>query len=141
MAGGVTGLYEGLVGLGVTGALFLVGFVGLVTCLDTGFTVLALAALENVDFDGLTLDNVGFEGAGLAEFTLGIVGLDGVAFDGVTFGLGEVFFEVVGCGFFGTAPWSDREESDFVLGGLVLAIVGTVGFFLLSDAIDFLGLL
>lgn len=141
MAGCVTGLYEGLVGLGVTGALVLVGFVGLVTCLDTGFTVLALAVLENVDFDGLTLDNVGFEGAGLAEFTLGIVGLDGVAFDGVTFGLGEVFFAVVGCGFFGTAPWSDRVESDFVLGGLVLAIVGAVGFFLLSDVIDFLGLL
>lgn len=140
MAGGVTGLYEGLVGLGVTGALVLVGFVGLVNCLDTGFTVLALAVLENVDFDGLTLGNVGFEGAGLTEFALDIVGFDGVAFEVVTFGLGGVFFVVVGCGFFGTAPWSDRVESDFVLGGLVLAIVGTIVFFL-SDAIDFLGLL
>lgn len=129
VAGGVTGLYEGLVGRGVTGALeVLVCFVGLMTCLKTeALEVLAVVVLEVVDFEGLTLDNVGLEGTALPELVLG---LDGVALDGVTLGLGDVF--LVGCGFFGTTPWSDKAASDFVLVGLVLVVAGVVGFFLLS---------
>lgn len=128
VAGGVTGLYKGLVGRGVTGALeVLACFVGLMTCLETGLEVLAVVVLEIVDFEGLTLDIVGLEGTTLTEFVLG---LDGVALDGVTLGLGDVF--LVGCGFFGTTPWSDKAVSDFVLVSLVLVVAGVVGFFLLS---------
>ena len=52
--------------------------------------------------------------------------------DAVTLGLGDAFLAVVGCGFFGTASWSDKVESGFVLEGLVLVVAGIVGFFLLS---------
>lgn len=104
-------------------------FVGLMTCLETGLEVLAVAVLEIVDFEGLTLDIVGLDGRILTEFALG---LDGVALDGVTLGLGDVFLAVVCGGFFGTAPWSDEAESGFVLEGLVLVVAGIVGFFLLS---------
>lgn len=123
-------MYEGLVGRGVTVALVvLTCFVGLMTCLETGLEVLAFAVLEMVDFEGLTLDIVGFEGTTLTEFVLG---LDGVALDGVTLGLGGVFLVVVGCGFFGTAPCSNTAESGFVLESLVLVVAGIVDFFLLS---------
>lgn len=130
---------EGLVGRGVTVALVvLAGFVGLMTCLETGLDVLAVVVLT-VDFEGLTLDIVGLEGTTLTEFVLG---LDGVALDGVTLGLGDVFLAVVGCGFFGTASWFDKAESGFVLEGLALVVAGTVGFFLLSvPVIVFLELL
>lgn len=85
------------------------------------------------------MDIVGLEGTTLTEFALD---LDRVALDVVTFGLGDVFLAVVGCGFFGTALWSDKAESGFVLEGLVLEVAEIVGFFLLSDpAIVFLGLL
>lgn len=104
-------------------------FVGLMTCLETGLEVLAVVVLEMVDFEGLTLGIVGFEGTTLTEFVLG---LDGVALDGVTLGLGGVFLAVVGCGFFGTAPCSNMAESGFVLEGLVLVVAGIVAFFLLS---------
>lgn len=105
MAGGVTVLYEGLVGGGVTGALdVLTGFVGL-ACLETGLEVLAVVVLEMVDFEGLTLDTDGLEGTTLTGVALG---LDGVALDVVTLGLGDVFLAAVGCGFFGTASWSDK---------------------------------
>lgn len=114
-------------------------FVGLMTCLVTGLEVLAVAVLEIVDFEELTLDIVGLEGTTLTEFVLG---LDGVALDGITLGLGDVFLAVVGCGFFGSAPCSDKAESVFVLEGLVLVVAGIVGFFLLSvPAIAFLELL
>lgn len=113
-------------------------FVGLMTCLESGLAVLADEVLDIVDFEGLTLDIVGLEGTTLTEFTLG---LGRVAFDVAILGLGDVFLAVVGCGFFGTAPWS-KAESGFVLEGLVLVVAGIVGFFLLSDpAIVFLGLL
>lgn len=139
VAGGVTGLYEGLVGRRVSGALVVLDcFVGLMTCLETGLEVLAVEVLEIDDFEGLTLDIVGLEGTTLTGFTLG---LDGVALDGVTLGLGDVFLAVVGCGF-GTAPWSDKAESSFILEGLVLVVAGVVCFFLLSvPAIVFLELL
>lgn len=95
-------LYEGLVGSGATGAfVVLVCFVGLVTCLETGLEVLAVVVLDNVDFEGLALDIVGFKGTALTELVLG---LDTVAFGGVTLGLGDVFLAVVGCGFLRTAP-------------------------------------
>lgn len=46
VAGGVTVMYEGLVGLGVTAVLIvLVCFVGLVICLVIGFGVLAVVVL------------------------------------------------------------------------------------------------
>lgn len=119
----------------MTGALVVLAcFGGLVTCLETGLGVLASAALEMVDFDGLTLDMVGFEGVTLTEFALDIVGLDGVALEVVPLGLGVVFLAVVGCGFFGSTPRSDKAESGFVLEGLVLAVAGIVGFFLLSNS-------
>lgn len=132
-------LYEGLVGSGVTGALVVLAcFVGL-TCLETGLEVLAVVVLETVDFEGLTLDIDGLEGTTLTEFALG---LDGMALDVVTLGLGEVFLAVVGCGFFGTASWSDKAESGFVLEVLVLVVAAIVVFFLLSVlAIVFWGLL
>lgn len=143
MAGGVTVLYRGLVGLGVTGALVvltcLVGFVGFVNCLTTGLDVLADVVLEIVDFEGLTLDNCVLEATALTEFTLGLVG---VAFDDRTLGLGDAFLAVVGCGFFGAASWVDRAESGFVLKGLVLRVAEGVDFFLLSVlSVVFLGLL
>lgn len=132
-------MYENLVGRGVTGALVvLVCFVGLVTCLETGLVVLAVVVFEIVGFDGLTLDIVGLEGETLTEFVLG---LDGVALDGVTLGLGVVFLVVVGCGFFGTTPWSDKAEPDFVLVGLVgllLVVAGIIGFFLSVPVVVFL---
>lgn len=133
-------LYEDLVGLGVTVALVVLAcFVGLMGCLETGLEVLTVAVLEIVDFEGLTLDIAGLEGTALTEFVLG---LDGVALDGMTLGLGDVFLVVVGCGFFGTTPLSDRAESGFVLMGLVLVVAGIIGFFLLSvPAIIFLELL
>lgn len=135
-------MYESLVGRGVTGALVvLVCFVGFVTCLETGLVVLTVVVLELVGFDGLTLDIVGFEGTALTEFVLA---LDGVALDGVALGLGDVFLVVVGCGFFGTTPWSDNAESDFVLVGLVglvLVVAGIVGFFLSVPVIVFLEVL
>lgn len=90
-------LYEGLVGCRVTGALVvLVCFVGLVTCLE----VLAVVVLDHVDFEGLALDIVGLTTT-LTEFVLG---LDTVALDGVTLGLGDVFLAVVGCGFLRAVP-------------------------------------
>lgn len=133
-------MYEDLVGCGVTVALVvLVCFVGLMTCLETGLEVLAVVVLEIVDFEGLTLYIDGLEGTTLTEFVLG---LDGVALDGVTLGLGDAFLAVVGCGFFGTTPCSDKAESGLVLEGLVLVVAGIVGFFLLSvPAIVFLELL
>lgn len=130
VAGDVTVLYEGLVGCGVTGALVVLGcFVGLVTCLETGLEVLADVVLDTVDVEGLTLDIAGLEGITLTEFVLG---LGRVALDGVTLGLGGVFLTVVGCGFFGTAPWSDKAKSGFILEGLVLVVAAIVVFFLLS---------
>lgn len=102
-------------------------FVGLVICLVTGLEVLAVAVLEIVAFEGRTLEIVGLDGTALTEFDL-----DGVALDGVTLGLGDVFLAVVGCGFFGTAPWSNSTESGFVLEGLVLVVAGIVGFFLFA---------
>lgn len=93
-------------------------FVGLMTCLEIGLGVLAVVVLEIVDFEGLTLDIVGLEGTTLSEFVLG---LDGVALDGETLGLGDVFLAVVGCGFFGTAPWPDKAEPGFILEDWVLA--------------------
>lgn len=73
VAGGVTGLYEDLVGRGVTVALVVLAcFVGLMTCLVTGLEVLAVAGLEIVGFKYLTLEIVGFEG-----LTLETVGLEG----------------------------------------------------------------
>lgn len=131
MAGGVTVLYEGLVGRGVIGALvvLVVCFVGMVTCLETGLEVLGVVGLNGVDFEGLILAIV--LGRTLTDCVLG---LDGVALDGVTFVLGGGF-TVVGCGFFGTAPWSDRAESGFVLEGFVVA--GIVFFLLSVPAIVF----
>lgn len=127
VAGGVTGLYEDLGGRTVTGALVvLVCFVGLVIGLETGLEVLDAAVLEIVDFEGLILDVDGFEGTGF------VLALDGVALDGATLGLGDGFLAVVGCGFFVTAPWLKRTESDCVLEGLGLDVAGIVGFFCLS---------
>lgn len=112
----------------VTGALVaLVCFVGLAVGLGTGLEVLGAAVLEIVDFEGLILDIVGFEGATFAGFELG---LDGVALDGATLGLGDGFLAVVGGGFF--APWYKKTESDCVLVGLGLEVAGTVVFFCLS---------
>lgn len=55
MAGGVTELYEGRVGGGVTSALVVLGsLVGLMTCLDPGLEVLAVRFLDIVDFEGVT---------------------------------------------------------------------------------------
>lgn len=111
-------------------------FVGLMTCLEIGLEVLAVVVLEIGDLEGLALDVVGLEGTTLTEFALD---LDGVALDGVTLDLGDVFLVVAGGGFFGTAPWSDKAESSFVLEGLVLVVAGIAGFFLLSvPAIVFL---
>lgn len=77
-------------------------------------------------------------GTALTELVLGLVG---VALEGVVFGLGDVFFAVVGCGFFGRTPCSEAESS-FVLVGLLLLVAGTEGFFLLSvTAAEFLGML
>lgn len=139
MAGGVTELYEGLVGRGVTGALVVLAcFVGLTTCLEPGLEVLAVAVLDIVDFEGVTLGTLALGGTALMELVLGLVG---VALEGVVFGLGDVFFAVVGCGFFGRTPCSGAESS-FVLVGLLLLVAGTEGFFLLSATVDdFLGLL
>lgn len=132
-------LYVGLVGRGVTGDLVvLAGFVGLITCLETGLGVLAVVVLETGDFEGLTLDTVVLDGITLTELVLG---LDGVALDGVALGLGDVFLGVVGCDFFGNTPCSDKAESGFVLLGLVLLVAGTGGFFLFVAAIVFLGML
>lgn len=132
-------LYVGLVGRGVTGDLVvLAGFVGLITCLETGLGVLAVVVLEIGDFEGLTLDTVVLEGITLIELVLG---LDGVALDGIALGLGDVFLGVVGCDFFGNTPCSDKAVSGFVLLGLVLLVAGTGGFFLLVVAIVFLGML
>lgn len=97
-------------------------------CLETGLEVLAVVVWDTVDFEELTLDIAGFEGTTLTVFVLG---LNGVALGSVTLGLADVFLAVVGCGFFGTASWSDKEESGFVLEGLVLVVAGTVDFFLL----------
>ena len=134
VAGGVTVLYNGLVGRGVTGALMvLVCFVG---CLETGFEVLADGDLEIVGFEGLTLGNVGLEVTSLTEFDLG---LDRVALVDGTLGLGDGFLAVVGCGFFGTAAGSSK--AGFVFGGLVVIVAGVTFFLLLSvPAIAFLGL-
>lgn len=103
-------------------------FVGLMTCLETGLEFLTVVVLEVVDFEGLTLDVVAFEGTILTGFVLG---LDGVALEGVVLGLGDVFLGVVGCGFFGNTPCPDMADSGFVLVGLVLVVAG-LGFFLLS---------
>lgn len=100
-------------------------FVGLRTCLETGLEFLTVVVLEVVDFEGLTLDVVAFEGTTLTGFVLG---LDGVALEGVVLGLGDVFLGVVGCGFFGNAPCPDTAD----LVGLVLVVAGLEGFFLLS---------
>lgn len=104
-------------------------FVGLRTCLETGLEVLTVVVLEVVDFEGLTLDVVAFEGTTLTGFVLG---LDGVALEGVVLGLGDGFLGVVGCGFFGNTPCSDTADSGFVLVGLALLVAGLGGFFLLS---------
>lgn len=78
----------------VTGALVgLVCFVGLIICLEAGLEVLAVTVFDVVDFEGPTLDIVGFDGTILTGFDLG---LDGVALDGVTLGLGDGFLAVVG---------------------------------------------
>lgn len=116
----------------------MVGVVGLVTCLDIGLLGLALVVLETVGFGEPTFDSGGLDGETLTEFALDTEGLDGVAFDGVTFILGYVF--LVGWCFFGATPWSEKAASDFGLEGLVLVTVGTVVFFL-SDVIGFLELL
>lgn len=131
VAGGVTGLYEGLVGLGVTGALVVIGcFVGL--------GVLAAVGLGVADFERLTFDVVGLKGASFRESGLG---LDGVAFDDVTLDLEGVLLALVGWGFFGTAPWSNNAGLGFVLEGLVLVLTGIVGFFeLLAPTLAFFGL-
>lgn len=139
VAGGVTVLNEGLVGRGVTGALVVLAcLVGLTTCLEPGLEVLAVVVLDIVDFEGVTLGTLVLGGTALTELVLGLVG---VALEGVVFGLGDVFFAVVGCGFFGRTPCSEAESS-FVLVGLLLLVAGTEGFFLLSvTAADFLGML
>lgn len=130
VAGGVTGLYEGLGVLWPTGDLVVKDcFVGLMTCLVTGLELLEVVVLEMVAFEGLTLGIVGLEGETLTEFTFG---LDGVAFEGVTLGLGVVFLVVVGCGFFRMVPWSDKVASGFILEGLVLVVAGMAFFFLSS---------
>ena len=136
VAGGVTGLSDGLVGRTMTVALVVLDcFVGLMTCLVTGLEVLAVVVLKTVGFEGLTLGFVGLEGTTLTGLVLGF---NGVALDGVTLGLGGVFLAVVGWGFFRTVPWSDRVESGFILEGLVLVVAGIVGFFLFVPAIVFL---
>lgn len=139
MAGGVTELYEGLVGRGVTGALVVFGsLVGLTTCLEPGLEVLAVVDLDIVDFEGVTLGTLVLEGTALMELVLGFVG---VALEGVVFGLGDVFFAVVGCGFLGRTPCSEAESS-FVFVGLLLLVAGMEDFFLLSVTVaNFLGLL
>lgn len=139
VAAGVTGLYEGLVGRWATGALeVLACFVGLIACLESGLEVLTVAFLESVDFEVFTLDSVGLDGTTLTEFSLG---LDRLALDVATLGLGGVFFVMGSCGFFGTGPWSDKVDTGFVLEGLMLVVAGIVGFFLLSNPeIVFLGL-
>lgn len=139
VAGGVTELYEGLVGRGVTGALVVLGcLVGLTTCLEPGLEVLAVVVLDIVDFEGVTLGTLDLEGATLMELVLGLVG---VALEGVVFGLGDVFFAVVGCGFLGRTPCSEAESS-FILVGLLLLVAGTEDFFLLSVTVaNFLGML
>lgn len=104
-------------------------FVGLTTCLETGLEVLTVVVLEVVDFEGLTLDVVAFEGTALTGFVLG---LDGVTLEGVVLGLGDVFLGVVGCGFFWNTPCPDTADSGFVLVGLVLVVAGLEGFFLLA---------
>lgn len=112
--------------------------VGLMTCLESGLEVLAVVVLAIEDFEGVTLDILVLDGTTLMEFVLGLVG---VALDGVVFGLGDVFFAVVGCGFFGSTPCSEAESS-FVLVGLLLLVAGIEGFFLLSvTAMVFLGML
>lgn len=139
VAGGVTALYEGLVGRGVTGALVVLAcLVGLRTCLEPGLEVLAVAVFNIVDFEGVTLGTLVLGGTALTELVLDLVG---VALEGVVFGLGDVFFAVVGCGFFGRTPCSEAESS-LVLVGLLLLVAGTEGFFLLSVTVaDFLGVL
>lgn len=70
-----------------------------------------------------------------------VLGLVGVALEGVVFGFGDVFFAVVGCGFLGRTPCSEAESS-FALVGLLLLVAGTEDFFLLSMAVgNFLGML
>lgn len=129
VAGGVTKLYVGLVGRGVTGALVVLGsLVGLTTCLEPSLEVLAVVVLDIVDLEGVTLGTLVLEGTGLVELVLGLVG---VALEGVVFGLGDAFFAVVGCGFLGRTPCSEAESS-FVLVGLLLLVAGTEDFFLLS---------
>lgn len=130
VAGGVTGLYEGLGVLWLTGDL-VVGdcFVGLMTCLITGLVFLGVVVLEMVAFEGLALGIVGLKGTSLTKFTFGF---NGVAFEGVTLGLGSVFLVVVDCGFFRVGPWSDRVASGFILEGFVLVVVGMADFFLSS---------
>lgn len=139
VAGGVTELYAGLVGRGVTGALVVLAcLVGLTSCLEPGLEVFAVVVLDVVDFEGMTLGTLVFEGTALTELVLGLVG---VAFEGVVLGLGDVFFAVVGCGFFGRTPCSEAESS-FILVGLLLLVAGMEVFFLLSmtEAV-FLGML
>lgn len=136
VAGGVTVLSEGLVGRGVTEALVdLVSFVGLIIFLEAGFEVLAFVDFETVDFDGLTLDNVGFGVVIWTEFDLD---LGGVALDEGTLGLGVIFLTGVNCGLFETAAWSSMRESCLVLRGFIVIVAGVVGFFFSGSAVVFL---
>lgn len=136
VAGGVTVLYDGLVGRGVTEALVdLVSFVGLIIFLEAGFEVLAFVDFETVDFDGLTLDNVGFGVVTLTEFNLD---LGGVTLDEGTLGLVGIFLAGVNCGLFETAAWSSKTESCLVLRGFIVIVAGVVGLFLSVSAVVFL---
>lgn len=123
-------MYEGLGVLWLTGDL-VVGdcFVGLMTCLETGLELLEVIVLEMAAFEGLALGIVGLEGTTLTVFTFG---LDGVALEGETLGLGVVFLVVVDCGLFWMAPCSDKVASGFILEGLVLVVAGMVDFFFSS---------
>lgn len=137
MAGGVTVLYEGLEGRGVTEALVnLVSFVGLIVFFKAGFDVLAFVDFEIVDFDRLTLDNVGFGVVILTELDLD---LGGVALDEETLGFGGVFLAGVSCGLCETAAWSSKTETCLVMKGFVVIVAGVVGFFLSFSATDFFG--
>lgn len=124
-------------GRGVTEALVnLVSFVGLIIFFKGGFEVLAFVDLEVVDFDRLTLDNVGFGVVILTEFDLD---LGGVALDKETLGFGGVFLAGMICGLFETVAWSSKSEPCLVMGGFVVIVAGVVGFFLSFSAIDFFG--
>lgn len=114
-------------------------FVGLMFCFEVVFETFAVVALEMVVCKGMTLDDVVvLEEADLVDIVLG---LGGVALDGVVLGLEGVFFVVAGCGFFGSIPCTGEDDLTFVLVGLVLVVAGRAGFFLSVTPTVFLGML